>query len=113
MGSYASFKIKDYEVLWMKSYISPLVASLFIESDRIEKDDGNDKYRYIYYQTNVETIKKRLDIMGFNLETLKCAFHKSKRCKLDNLNEKNNVNFLDKFTFEEYLIALKKFMTVR
>ena len=120
MGSYATFKIKDYELFWMKSYVDPSIMSLFTENDRKEsiehyEDDPENEYKKIIYVSNTETIKTRLNIMGFNLTTLEHHFSISKKYKLDNLDEDSDKisrislsKFLDDFTFEKYLKTLKK-----
>ena len=94
--------------------------SLFIENDRKEsieydKEDSDYEYKNIIYQSNIKTIKTRLNIMGFNLKTLENAFNKSKQYNLDNFNEefeerdkKSFSDFLNKFTFDDYLSALKE-----
>jgi len=119
MGSYATFKIKDYEIFWMKSYVDSSIMSLFIEDDRKEsieydEDDTEYKYKRIIYQSDVKTIKTRLNIIGFNLKTLESHFENSKKYKLDNFDEEEHNNkeatskFLENFTFDKYLSALKE-----
>lgn len=120
MGSYAVFTINDYEISWMKSYVDPTVMSLFSEYDRkesIEHDEEDESYEYkkVVYQSSIKIIKKRLNILGFNLKTLEEAFKKSKCYRLDNFDEDELKNkkdsysrFLQRFTFDKYLSALKE-----
>ncbi len=120
MGSYANFKINEYNFFSMKSYVDSSIISLFTEEDReetIEHDEDNSEYEYknIIYQSDVKTIKIRLNIMGFNLKTLEYYFSKSKKYKLDNFDEeyedidkKSFSTFLNDFTFDEYLTTLKE-----
>jgi len=120
MWSYASFKIKDYEIFCMKSYVDSSIMSLFIENERKEnieydEDDSEYEYKKIKYESDVKTIKTRLDIMGFNLKTLEFYFENSKKYKLTNLDENEDIEykkeiseFLNNFTFDTYLSALKE-----
>lgn len=120
MWSYASFKIKDYEIFSMKSYVDSSIMSLFIENERKEnieydEDDSEYEYKKIKYESDVKTIKTRLDIMGFNLKTLEFYFENSKKYKLTNLDENEDIEykkeiseFLNNFTFDTYLSALKE-----
>lgn len=120
MWSYASFKIKDYEIFCMKSYVDSSIMSLFIENERKEnieydEDDSEYEYKKIKYESDVKTIKTRLDIMGFNLKTLEFYFENSKKYKLTNLGENEDIEykkeiseFLNNFTFDTYLSALKE-----
>lgn len=120
MGSYATFKINDYEIFWMKSYVDSSIMSLFTEDDRKEsmehdEDDPEYEYKNIIYQSDIKTIKTRLNIMGFNLKTLEFHFENSKKYKLDNFDEDEEVEekktilkFLNNFTFDNYLSALKE-----
>jgi len=117
MGSYATFKIKDYEIFWMKSYVDSSIMSLFIENDRkesVENEPGNPEYEYknIIYQSDAITIKTRLNILGFNLESLKFHFENTKKYRLENFSTEDKdideKEFLDSFTFDKYLSALNE-----
>lgn len=120
MGSYASLTLEDYEFFSMNSYVHPFIMSLFTENDRKESithDENDPEYEYknIIYQSDVKTIKTRLNIMGFNLKTLEHHFSRSKKYKLDNFDEEDEKiskvhlsEFLDDFNFDNYLATLKK-----
>lgn len=104
----------------MKSYVDSSIMSLFIENERKEnieydEDDSEYEYKKIKYESDVKTIKTRLDIMGFNLKTLEFYFENSKKYKLTNLDENEDIEykkeiseFLNNFTFDTYLSALKE-----
>lgn len=118
MGSSASLKIKDYEFLYMQSYVDPFIMSLFTEDNKfieIEKDSDGE-YRKIQYKTNVKIVKTRLNIMGFNLKKAEYIFKLSKNQNIENfdygdfdINKKQEFkNLLKSFTFDKYLLTLKK-----
>ena len=57
MGSYATFKINDYEIFSMKSYVDSSIMSVFSENDKKEciKRDGEDpecENKNIIYQND-------------------------------------------------------------
>lgn len=126
MGSYASLMINGYECLPMKSYVAPSAMSLFTEKDKIivpkeDAEEYHDGYRHnITYKTTVKIAKTRLNIMGFNLKTSESIFQSSKNKKLADFDpdialpneaeqaKKNFIKFLDGFSFEKYLVSLKK-----
>ena len=103
----------------MKSYVDPSIMSLFTEDDRkesIEQDENDPEYAYknIIYKSDAKTIRTRLNIMGFNLKTLEYHFTESKKYRLNTIDEeyedidkKALSTFLNNFTFDNYLTALK------
>ena len=113
----------------MKSYVHSSFAVLFCESDKnieikkIEDEDEVYDEEKVYYRTSVGTLKQRLDILGYNIPTLKYIFEESKHRRIDDFEDvdddtsydydepvfeskKDYKNFIDSFNFETYLIKL-------
>lgn len=77
MGNYASLKVADFELISCKSFVDPMLMTMFRESDKKEYDyfDEDDEIQTATkYSNRVEMIKLRLDIMGFTLESTKKEF---------------------------------------
>lgn len=88
----------------MNNGINPNFLALFTENDRIEEsvtDDEWEENKQIIYKSTIKIIKRRLDIMWFNLKTLEHYFNKRKD------QDEDNSELLQDFTFDEYLSKLK------
>lgn len=85
MGSYSSLLLDGYRIDQSKSYINPYWSCLFTEDDRRSRDvlydlyytepinDGNEVPTYEYAAT-AETVKMRLEIMGYTLPKVKSEY---------------------------------------
>lgn len=88
----------------MNNGINPNFLALFTENDRIEESETDDEWeenKQIIYKSTIKIIKRRLDIMWFNLKTLEHYFNKRKD------QDEDNSELLQDFTFDEYLSKLK------
>lgn len=89
----------------MNSYINSDFLCLFTEDDRIEGTTTDEEWEEqikVMYKSTVKIIKKRLDIMWFNLKTLEYYFNKKKN------QDDDNSELLNGFTFDDYLSKLQK-----
>ena len=79
MGSYATLYFSNFEVEYFKSYVDPIIMTIFRESDRRQlkwvDDDGEERVSF-QYCNSIRTIKLRLDVMGFNLANTINEFNK-------------------------------------
>jgi len=82
MGSYCSLTLSGYEIDQSKSYINTFWSCLFTEDDKrsrsvpydlyyTEPITDNDEVPNYEYAVNAETLKLRLEIMGYTLEKVK------------------------------------------
>jgi|HigsolmetaGSP11D_1036233.scaffolds.fasta_scaffold00324_4 hypothetical protein len=117
MGSYATFYFSNFEVCSFKSYIEPIVMTLFRESDRKQikwiDDDGEERVTFQYCNT-ISTIKLRLNVMGFNLANTINEFNKYNSEPIfvsEYTGEKFEDISVDDYTFENWLKAMKYIVT--
>jgi hypothetical protein len=86
MGSYADLRIGEVESGRWRDWINDVVMILFTEEEkRVETRPLPSEYEHLLegetspllsvkYVSNVETLKKRLDFLGFTFETARRAF---------------------------------------
>lgn len=119
MGSYCSLTISGYEIDQSKSYIDTFWSCLFNEDDKrsrsvpynlyyTEPITDNDEVPNYEYAVNAETLKLRLEIMGYTLEKVKNEY----TAGLDNalrLKQEYNSEVSAEFTNndEMHLLSLK------
>lgn len=128
MGTYTSLNIASYEVITTKSFVNPVVMTIFRESDKqvfeqkpadIDDNPENELYTETIcrYSSTVGNIKQRLDVMGFSLEKTKADLTRSiekiiaeidiKIDEYDDDNEslKNQKHLLKNSSFNDWLHA--------
>lgn len=82
MGSFCDLKLSGYEIGQSKSYISTFWSCFFNEGDKRSRSvqydlyytkpiTGNDEVPTFEYAASVETMKLRLEIMGYTLDKVK------------------------------------------
>jgi hypothetical protein len=93
MGSYAQCWLDDFFVGSSKNDIDPDLISLFRPNDKIllsapirnlphhlehyqESLDEDKNLKIVYYQAAVNVVRDRLDVLGYNLNTVEEAFQK-------------------------------------
>ncbi|UUC47169.1 HEPN/Toprim-associated domain-containing protein [Flavobacterium cerinum] len=85
MGSYCSLTLGGYEIDQSKSYINPFWSCFFNEQDKRSRSvpydlyytqplSDTDEVPTYEYAASVETMKLRLEIMGYTLEKVKREF---------------------------------------
>jgi hypothetical protein len=74
MDAYSGLYIADRPVAIFENYISPEVLTIFREMDKIV----DDQERAYLYLATAQTIKDRLNVMGYSLKRVKEEFDSSK-----------------------------------
>lgn len=89
MGTYSEFKIGDVSVLEVKNSVDLTTLTFFVESERrarigqlvvaepelVEKIDGEEvPDAFFGYETTVEVVRDRLDVMGYTAAHVREAF---------------------------------------
>ena len=88
MSSWADIKIKGHELIsWQNTY-DPW---FFTKADRVRHIvDEENKYNYdnfIGYRTTVATLRRRLQLAGYNLKTLERDFNDTRSLWIENMKE--------------------------
>jgi hypothetical protein len=133
MGSYCELYIFDYPVFSSKSYVLPVVMTLFQESDKFVYEQkvrdrnsiewghveaGEDEIETaIEYRALVKHVRQRLNVLGFTLNRIKNEFDQIRTVEVKKLREwakdddyhiwDKDIAVLESNSFEDYLEALK------
>lgn len=83
MGSYFALKIKDYDLISGKNFLTPEIGILFSELERIVEGIKSNRYQYV---TTAGKLLERLAIIGITSEKAKAEFSLFKK------------DYIDKFT---------------
>lgn len=116
MGSYATLYFSNFEVEYFKSYVDPIIMTIFRESDRRQlkwvDDDGEERVSF-QYCNSIRTIKLRLDVMGFNLANTINEFNKCNSDVSEYISEEieDEDILVDDYTFENWLKAMRYIVT--
>jgi hypothetical protein len=131
MGTYCEFYVADYPVLSSKSQVSPLVMTLFRETDkRIFKRrcrernqiewghadwDATEVEKVVEYSATVRAVRDRLRVMGFSLLRAQNDFEAARVNYIDENRESefrlDDIAFLEKCTFSDFLSAFREIVT--
>ena len=101
MGSYCELEVGHCNIFSNKSYVAPEVMSLFSRRDRsyvwmkyveaypgdVEWGEDEDDVAVCQYRCNLSTVKKRLDILGFDLPSTLADFEKHRQAEINKLEE--------------------------
>ncbi|GAA5142153.1 hypothetical protein GCM10023213_27590 [Prosthecobacter algae] len=127
MGSYAELSIDNHSIISMKSYVDPVVMTFFEECDRqsyLRKwvEQGEEWEEHIFeYAIASQKLKQRLDIMGFNLESVKGYFDEHVNACLKRfdsedeyielrwMNIQANKDFFSNYTFDRWVKEVQSF----
>lgn len=71
MGSYVSTTINNYEISWSKNYFDEW---FFHKNDRIRIVDSNGEISFIGYKVDLQTLKIRLELAGYNIYSAQKEF---------------------------------------
>jgi hypothetical protein len=89
VGSYTSFSVDGYQLLSSKSYVDPVVMTMFTEAEKADRevgqaisDDGTfahssteeHSFSEVGYATTGSIILDRLQVMGFTLRATRAVF---------------------------------------
>lgn len=132
MGSYCELKIGESNIFSSKSYVEPEVMTLFSVLDRkykwrkykeIYPDEAGseydeEEYADCKYQCRAEIVKKRLDILGFDLPSTVEDFEERKNLEVQKFEEWSKddeesawletIQILKTSTFDDYISAYRE-----
>lgn len=118
MGSYATlgvtFKKSFFELCSCKSYIDPILMTVFRELDREYSkwlDEDLEERETFKYSSSVRTIKLRLDIMGFHLTRTINEFNSENDREYyitEYIDDEWNELQFENYTFDVWLSAMRK-----
>jgi hypothetical protein len=90
MGSYWTFSVDGYHLLSSKSYVDPVVMTVFTEADKSIREvrhsdpktdlpaggDSEEEYSFmeVSYVTSGSIVRDRLEVMGFTLRAARAMF---------------------------------------
>jgi hypothetical protein len=128
MGSYTDLEIAGYPVWTQKSYVDPVIMTLFRETDkRIYKRRVSERNPLVWgvlknkkletaYEYSIETglAAHRLDVMGFTLKKAKEQFEQDvsrikDKTEAESENSKESA-FLSKYTFNKWAKTFRALM---
>lgn len=134
MGSYTQLYIDDYPIWVTKSYVTPEIMTVFIESDKevfVRKVSSrnvlywgsdinkNEEVEKVYnYRSSVKNVIDRLNIMGYTkanaFDDFKKSIEELKSFQLDFMRQTSNkygkeeLDFLDVVTIEDFICAFRE-----
>jgi hypothetical protein len=116
MGSYATLYFSNFEIEYFKSYVDPIIMTIFRESDRRQTKwiDDNEERVSFQYCNSVRTIKLRLDVMGFSLDNTIKEFYRWNSDVSEyiyEIIEDEDFLLFDDYTFENWLKLMKYIVT--
>jgi hypothetical protein len=82
MGSYFGLKIKKYDVISGKSYLTPEIGILFSESEKVIENDEEDESKSYTYVSTAGKLLERLSIIGITPEKVKREYSTFKKAYL-------------------------------
>jgi hypothetical protein len=136
MGSYSELYIADYPILSTKSYVDPIVMTIFREMDkRVFERKTSEKNPLVWgyiedkgemevayeYRNSVPNVIQRLDVMGFSLNRARKDFEENLDSKIEELtfyideetftsteHYSYQKSLLENSTFDDWLQALEE-----
>ena len=119
MGSYCELYLDGYQIDTAKSYIHPFWSCIFKERDRITRQVHFSEYytEAIFdtdmvptneYSATVETVKKRLELLGYTLDKTKICYSLQLKRKIEEVEESISDDSYDYFSLDlKYLKQLQ------
>jgi hypothetical protein len=103
MGSYCDLRFGRVEVDGSKNHLNPLFMSMFSERDKdyriiarkdspdfdgaIDSAEADDEYQLCTYRTTVGVAKRRLEILGINMQAVESEYLKGVQREIDELEQ--------------------------
>jgi hypothetical protein len=130
MGSYAQLSIGKHSIFSMKSYVDQGVMTFFEECDRQTYvqpwAEGGEEYeeQIFEYVISAQKLKQRLDIMGFNLDSVKSHLNSHLNACLKRFDDEEplielwwldiigNKEFFSHYTFDRWVKEVRDFSSL-
>ena len=108
MGSYVSISVAGLDIITYKNRIGDLLL-VFSKSDYHTEEYQEDGERYTrrFYSTNVERVRKRLDVLGYTLQRMKKIFYEIKEEYIMYIDDEEDLKLYEKeYMYDKWQEAL-------
>lgn len=111
MGSYASLKIGEREIINVKNVIPREFSILFSNVDYNEKNSKNGSEKEMFYRTTIKIMKQRLKILGYTIDRAKDVFESTEFYNYESEDEEYRRHSLNEWS-KVITKFLKKYNTL-
>ena len=137
MGSYCDLYIADYPIFSSKSYVSPVVMTLFRETDKTVYDrkvidrnpiewghieaEADEIETVVNYRAPIKHVRDRLNVLGFTLDRVRQDFNNARVAEAQKLREwseeddnhlwDDDISVLESNSLEDYLGAFQTILS--